>query len=85
MEIRDTLSYGEVSLSGIIQKDFSLNTDGNYFLTLPEGEVILLDTSSGDPYIGLTVLVSGNLNPPEGISSLPLMSVSNIQTINKPL
>lgn len=74
------LEYGEVSLTGVIQKDTAVGVEGNYFLIIPNQKPILLDVrGDNDSFIGQEVTVSGTLYPESPSGQPPTMEVLTIE------
>lgn len=73
------LTYGDTTISSILQKDAPTNEPGNFFLSLPDMRVVILDVQGIDSLLGLSVSVSGDLSPAKTITSPLTMTVKSIQ------
>lgn len=70
------LTYGDTTITGILQKDAPVGAAGKYFVTLLDMRVVMLDVQGLDALLGQTVTVAGVLTPD------PLsMTVSSITQI----
>lgn len=79
--VTEPLTYGDTTLTGIIQKDRPAGVSGNYYLSLANGQVVMLDAQGIDAMIGTTVTVSGNLSPRTPQTSLPYMTVDQLSSL----
>jgi hypothetical protein len=58
-----SLTYGNTTITGILQKDSPLNQPGAFILVLPDMRVVFLDAQGIDGLVGKVVGVSGYLTP----------------------
>lgn len=79
--VAEPLTYGNTTLTGIIQKDAPIGQAGNYYLSLSDGQVVLLDAQGIDTMIGVSVSVTGYLTPKESDSSWPYLTVSSMSSL----
>lgn len=72
--------YGDVTLTGVIQKDTAVGVEGNYFLIIPNQKPILLDVKQdSDSFIGQNVTVTGILYPESPLGQPITMQVASIR------
>lgn len=74
-----SLTYGETTVSGILQKDSAVSSSGNYLLILSDSRPITLDVKGLDNLLGLSVNVSGFLLPADQYGPM-FMQVKTITT-----
>jgi hypothetical protein len=74
-----SLTYGETTVSGILQKDSAVSSSGNYLLILPDSRPITLDVKGLDNLLGMSVNVSGFLLPADQYGPM-FMQVKTITT-----
>ena len=75
-----SLSLGQTTITGILQKDSPTGKTGTYLLVLPDSRPVILDIVGLDNLVGKRVNVTGNLTP-SSKAGLPLsMTVSEITT-----
>ena len=73
-----SLTYGDTTVSGILQKDSPVAKPGNFILVLPDLRTIVLDVQGLDSLIGKPVSVSGNLSPAPDTNSAMTMTVTQV-------
>lgn len=80
--ISSPLTYGEVTLSGILQKDAPLSAAGKYYLSISDGHTIQIMASNLDKYVNKQVEIAGNLSPATEDLNLPILSFTTIKVSN---
>lgn len=78
--IASELEYGDTTISGLIQKDTTLNKEGKYYLVLEDGHVIELLSSGLDSMVNRQVTAYGYLTPKIDEFSLPLFKIDSMET-----
>jgi hypothetical protein len=73
-----SLTYGDTTISGTLQKDAPIGEDGTFFLVLPDMRVVMLDVQGIDSLLGLSVSVSGELAPAATSTDPITMTVKTI-------
>jgi hypothetical protein len=81
IDVISTLTYGEVALEGIVQKDAPVGKKGEYVLFADSGNYIILQTDNIDPYINRHVYVTGTLSPPKTEGGKAILTVKTLKTI----
>ena len=71
-----SLTYGDTTIDGVIQKDSSIGQKGNYYLVLPDMRHILLNIQGLDKFIGLNVSVQGYLSPATENAPMTMIVIS---------
>ena len=74
-----SLTYGDTTISGTLQKDSPVGQDGIFLLSLSDMRVITLDVQGIDNLLGLSVSVSGVLTPAKDSQSPLTMTVKSIK------